>query len=290
MATPLIACAIAICLWLAHRAIRRKSGLPYPPGPKGLPLVGNTFNINLKEPHLTYTEWGKTYGDIMYCHIFGQDFVIINSEKTARLLADQRSSIYSNRPQSPLYRIFGANHMTPILQYGGEWKTQRKILHLSLRHDVVNRYYDLHLDNARRLLENMQNDSENFVDHLNLYAACTALEFAYGRRMQGKDDPIVTLAAGIAHTLTTRMTSERTGLLMALPILEYLPSWFPGAGFKDDARRCREMIAAISERPFAMAKQYIGSSGTQYSLVSDILTHGGVEESDAKEMTLQQGA
>lgn len=43
-------------------------------------------------------------GDIAYSRIFGQDFIIVNSERIAQILAD-RSSTYSDRPHSPLYRM-----------------------------------------------------------------------------------------------------------------------------------------------------------------------------------------
>ena len=124
---------------------------------------------------------------LFYSRTFGEDFVIVNSEKIARILADQRSTIYSNRPHSPLYwmwaslvtfarsphhRIpysFGTSHMTPVLQYGDEWKMHRKLLHPSLRHEAVDRYQDLHLSNAHRLLENMRHDSANFCEHFDQY-------------------------------------------------------------------------------------------------------------------------
>ena len=44
-------------------------------------------------------------GDIIYSRTLGQDFIIINSEKIAHILADQRSSNYSDRPHSPIYRM-----------------------------------------------------------------------------------------------------------------------------------------------------------------------------------------
>ena len=56
------ACITMISVWLAIRAIRGRADPPYPPGPKGLPILGNALDIDMNEPHLTYTEWGKTYG------------------------------------------------------------------------------------------------------------------------------------------------------------------------------------------------------------------------------------
>ncbi|KAL4064490.1 cytochrome P450 [Scleroderma citrinum] len=288
MTSPLYigaACAITIGLWLVVRMVQRKTELPYPPGPKRLPIIGNALDIDMKEPHVTYAEWGKTYGDIIYSCTFGQDFVIVNSERIARILADQRSSTYSDRPQSPLYRIFGINRMTALLKYGNEWRMHRKILHASLRHDIVDRYQDLHLGNARQLLDNLQRDSINWYTHIDLYTGATALEFTYGRKVDGKGDRIITLVNSLVEMMGKEMTNERVGALMALPILEHLPSWFPGAGFKKAAQRSKDTMKTVSELPFSIAKKQMESNLLQPSLMADILTHGGVEESDAMDAT-----
>ncbi|KAI6108176.1 cytochrome P450 [Pisolithus sp. B1] len=278
------ACVTAIGLWLAIRIASKRSGLPYPPGPKRLPIIGNAFDIDLKEPHVTYTKWANIYGDIVYSRIFGQDIVIVNSERMARLLADQRSSIYSDRPHSPIYRLFGTHHMTPVLEYGKEWKTQRKLLHLSLRQDVIDRYQELHLRSAHELLKNIQQDSKNFYDHFDLYTGSVALEFTYGRKVNGRNDPIITMAAGLAGIMGKGITSERVGLLTALPILEYVPSWFPGASFQDEARTCRDLVTSFSDYPFSIAKRQAQEAGGLLpSFISDMLGQGEVEESDAKE-------
>lgn len=40
--------------------------LPYPPGPKPKPIVGNLFDVPKETAWLTYTEWGKQYGAYAY--------------------------------------------------------------------------------------------------------------------------------------------------------------------------------------------------------------------------------
>jgi len=59
--------------------------------------------------------------------------------------------------------------MTPVLRYGNEWRLHRKLLHTSLRPDVVDQYQDLHLRNAYQLLENVRRDSTNYFEHFDLY-------------------------------------------------------------------------------------------------------------------------
>ena len=38
------------------------SDCPLPPGPPGLPFIGNVIGISNEEPWLTYAGWAKTHG------------------------------------------------------------------------------------------------------------------------------------------------------------------------------------------------------------------------------------
>lgn len=54
-----------LLLLAALRAIcdyRRRGGLPYPPGPQPLPIIGNLLDIPLEFSWLTYTRFSKTFG------------------------------------------------------------------------------------------------------------------------------------------------------------------------------------------------------------------------------------
>ncbi|KAI6003406.1 cytochrome P450 [Pisolithus marmoratus] len=233
-------CAAIVGLWVL--STRAKAKLPYPPGPKGLPFIGSVLDIDSQRPHHTYTQWAKTY-------------------------ADGRSEIYSDRYRSPIFRIYGIDRMTALLEYGNEWKIHRKLFHLSLRNNVVDKYNDLYLNYARQLFQNILCDSSKLFDHIDL---CPE-DWAASR---GKDDPTFAMANGLVHMINKEMTADKIGLLNVMPfrgyifcLFQYLPSWFPGAGFKRNSGRCRKMVSDVVEVLFTMAKTEID---------------GGVDESLAK--------
>jgi len=95
---------------------RRRPALPFPPGPKGLPILGNALDMPRETPWLTYWQWGKKcskyisllrvcrdtfFGtidfDIVHANSLGTHVIVLNSAKAVRELFEKRSSIYSDR-------------------------------------------------------------------------------------------------------------------------------------------------------------------------------------------------
>lgn len=48
-------------LWLLYNFSKPKPN--YPPGPKGLPIIGSLLDINSERPWITYQKWAEQYGE-----------------------------------------------------------------------------------------------------------------------------------------------------------------------------------------------------------------------------------
>lgn len=59
---------VLILLWArfeaSRKALQRRKGLPYPPGPKGLPIIGNALDMPKSREWEKAAEWRSKYGEL----------------------------------------------------------------------------------------------------------------------------------------------------------------------------------------------------------------------------------
>ena len=71
---------------------RRKipKGLRRVPGPKGLPLIGNTLQVPASRPEKKFLEWAREFGEIYRVQIGWNEWVFVNSDVAVKvpLLSD----------------------------------------------------------------------------------------------------------------------------------------------------------------------------------------------------------
>jgi len=53
---------VFLYLLLVFRDRKRRGGLPYPPGPPSLPIIGNLLDIPTDAPWTAYADMSKKYG------------------------------------------------------------------------------------------------------------------------------------------------------------------------------------------------------------------------------------
>lgn len=119
---PLVQGAVilaSVVLFFAYSYVQDKkrnpAGLPYPPGPKGYPIIGNLFDIpnafiykRFRELSRELSEYRdlllrrsneslRVDSDIIHLQVFSFHLIVCNTRGVADDLLDKRSSIYSDR-------------------------------------------------------------------------------------------------------------------------------------------------------------------------------------------------
>ncbi|XP_021759829.1 cytochrome P450 83B1-like, partial [Chenopodium quinoa] len=71
-----------------------------PPGPKGLPLIGNLHQFNFLKPHLSFAKLAKIYGPIYTLRFVSKNVVVIQSSTMAKEVLQTQDLNFCHRPIS----------------------------------------------------------------------------------------------------------------------------------------------------------------------------------------------
>ncbi|KAI0655730.1 cytochrome P450 [Cubamyces menziesii] len=235
----------------------RRDRRKLPPGPRGIPLLGNVLQTPATSPERAFADWAKIYGDVIYVRLFRTPMVVLNSIEAARDLLDKRSSIYSDRPRMVLLaELLGQGATLPVLRYGERLRKQRRWLQEGVGNKVKLRSYQhIQLREVKKLLRNLSQTPEHFVEHLHLYLAAIMVEITYGRRVSSMNDEMVRVA-DLAVNSTDAAGRPGSMPIDFIPFLKHVPAWLPGAGWK----RHYSVVRAISEEWMNLGYQ-VGTSG-----------------------------
>jgi hypothetical protein len=204
MSFKLLTTIYAFCGIVAAYLIRRflrssKHVLPLPPGPKGLPLLGNINDLP-KPGVLECHHWAKhkdLYGPISSITVLGQTFVIINDADIALELLRDRASINSGRPRMVFSGdMIGWTNTLAMHQPDEEFKMYRKnIAKVASSTAVLSVFDRVQEEESVRFLLRVLQTPENLFDHIRKEAGAVILRTTYGYTPEVHgSDPFVDLA------------------------------------------------------------------------------------------------
>ncbi|KAF9044364.1 putative CyP450 monooxygenase [Panaeolus papilionaceus] len=260
--------AVLVLGFLARWMGDRKSNprrLPYPPGPRGYPLIGSLLDVPTEKPWLVYNKWGKSYGDIIFYSALGTNFLVLNSLKRTDDLLNDRSNNYSDRVRMPmLVELMNWRFNLGLMRYGPNWRRHRKMFHDQFNANVVVKYDDVQLGEVRKFLDRLLEEPKEFTHHIHHVFGAIIMGAVYGIKIDdSKDDPYVATIEGAMEGLAAAGVPG-SFLVDYLPILKHVPGWFPGASFQKLASRGRQVVYDLTVTPFNEVKEAMkaGSAGS----------------------------
>ncbi|KAG6038113.1 hypothetical protein E4U41_004535 [Claviceps citrina] len=273
--TLLAALLTTVLYW--HR-FRSKSSLCLPPGPRGLPIVGNVFG--LPPPDIPeYQHWLKlkdAYGPISSITILGTTLVILHSHEAAQELLVKKSSKTSARPGFHFASMCGFGDMTSNISNGPVHRYQRKLVHQQFgTRMIVETFASIQDVESKRFLLRVLNDPARLNDHIKTEASAIILKIVYGYTIEPhKADPLVSL---IEHAMDnfSKTVLPFGWAVDIVPQLRHLPSWLPGVSFLAIARQWREVSRRMMDVPYDFVRQQMSRGTFTPSYVSRLLEQLG---------------
>ncbi|OCH85657.1 cytochrome P450, partial [Obba rivulosa] len=259
---------------------RRKSSLPYPPGPKLLPLIENLRKLPRNNDIQTYFRWAKEYGDIFHVEVLRRHMVFLNSAKATQDLFEKRSVNYSDRNHLHMINdLMGWDWSFGMIPFGERWKRHRKLFDRQLRASNVSTFWSIQEDRTRSLLVCLLNSPENLAipSHMNRnITASTIMKIIYGIDILPQDDHYITVAEE-ALAMMAKAAASRAFLVDFLPVhacnikVKKVPAWFPGAGFWRKAAEWKKITYRMRDVPFDHVMQAMGQGKVSPCFVSELL-------------------
>ncbi|KAJ7596050.1 cytochrome P450 [Mycena floridula] len=224
---------------LPYKLARRNN---LPPGPKGLPLVGNiASDLPSSWPWVKFAEMGKKYGGMTYL------------PRCSRDLLNRQNKLSSNRPVLTMGgKLVGWDQGPALIQFGDTWSQHRRLLSQFMGHP--------------------SNKKQTYwTHHTRYYAGSIVLTVTYGYSTKGRDDKLVKLVDNAMEQFS-ETTAANAFMVDIFPILRFVPEWFPGAAWKKntsqscfvsdllhETTKSREEMAVIE---WAAAGIYSGGADT----------------------------
>ncbi|CAA7268211.1 unnamed protein product [Cyclocybe aegerita] len=225
-----------------------------PPGPPGIPLLGNLLQIQDK-PWLSFTKWKDTYGPIMHLNLAGQPVVVLSSQKVAADLLDRKASIYSDRPNN----IVASDLMTGGLlvvftHYNDVWRRMRRAGHEALNKGVVRKYQPIQLNEAVLLAHNMLANPTSWDGHFRRAAASAIISMVYDKEpIKTTQEPTVRDVNDFVARLT-RAAMPGAHFVEFFTWMKYIPAQLAGwkrqalASYQADYRMFKDLFDSVRER------------------------------------------
>ncbi|XVF51660.1 hypothetical protein PTKIN_Ptkin04bG0202300 [Pterospermum kingtungense] len=213
----------AIC-WYTWIYIKSKKGkLPSPPGPRGVPCLGNLPFLD-PELHSYFAELARAYGPVVKLQLGSKLGILVNSPSTVKEVLKDQDITFANR-DVPVAALLATGGRDIVWNpYGPEWRMLRKVCVLKmLSNATLDKVYMLRRREVRQTVGYINSKSGspvNVGEQIFLTILNVVTNMLWGGSVEG--EARATLAAEFRHAI-----SEITEILGLPNVSDFFPVLAP---------------------------------------------------------------
>ncbi|KAL5520612.1 hypothetical protein ACEPAF_2613 [Sanghuangporus sanghuang] len=223
-----------------------------PPGPPGVPFIGNRHQMPARKPWRKFEQLNKIYGPVISLFFGSTSIIVLGTAHAAWDLLEKRSDKYSSRPRFIMSgEILSDNMRGLMLPNNEEWRKWRKILHTGFHFRQAQKYRVIQSLESKVTMQQIVENPKEYERHIQRYAASVVTSVTYGRRVESVDEWIVAENEKSMDYLTSipgKYIVESWPWLLKLP---KCLQWFrrePEAQKERDIRLLNHLVADVKQR------------------------------------------
>jgi cytochrome P450 len=210
----------------------------FPPGPRTLPFLGNLHQLPISRLERKLAEYAREFGAVTGLQLGRQSLVVLNTWQAVRDTVEQKGSIYSSRPSSPVADIIVPGGLNTALNpYGSLWRSQRKKIVEFLGVERVEQTKLVQDAESTQMIHDILKSPENFENHIDRSFGAVILATVFGQRGKtpepgGKIDRFFKVGKEFAAAMGPTAAPP----ISSFPSLRNIPDWMtPWKGWKTRA-------------------------------------------------------
>ncbi|XP_045207378.2 cytochrome P450 2D20-like [Mercenaria mercenaria] len=241
---------VAVVLWTLVGRSKEKERRP-PPGPRGLPFVGQGFHLSINSAHLQFSKWSKEYGDVFMFSVFGKNVCVLNSPDTiwSAFYEKQLSDYTSDRPGSFIGQYIADSYKDILFRrYDDLCKklkgaTIKAMYSSGSGNDIYITQQQTEINEFIRKITRDKGNDVNIIEPLET-TLCKLIGIMFTGEIMEDSDPAFKALLDFDHDGNEMITPSVHFVLKILPVLRYFPGYY-GDLYRRTVRSRNNLRAAL---------------------------------------------
>ncbi|XP_028785666.1 cytochrome P450 83B1-like [Neltuma alba] len=208
-------------IFLIRRTRRIRARLP--PGPSGLPLIGNLHQLSRSSPHSYLCHLSQQYGPLMFLRFGLKPAIVVSSAKIARQVMKTHDLVFASRPSLLGQQKLSYNGLdVAFAPYSDYWREMKKLcVHHLFSSRRTHSFRPVREDEVVRMIRNLSLSAAshkviNLSERLTFFTSTLICRIAFGKRHDLEDQ-------GRERSRFHGLLNEAEALLVELYFSDYLP-------------------------------------------------------------------